>query len=770
MAAGKQHDRARRGESVRRWAPLTALVLAALAGGAAALLGQARAADAIWAAATVATLLPQLWSMLRSLWRRHFGVDIIAVLALISALIAGEYLAGAVVAVMLATGGALEAYAQGRATRDLRELLERAPRSARRRTADGGIEVVALDAVAVGDQLLVGPGDVVAVDGRLLDAAMLDESVITGEAALVDRAAGEQVASGVVNAGTGFAMRATTTAAQSTYAGIVRLAAEATSRKAPVVRLADRYAVAFVPFTLLIAGLAWALTGEFVRAVAVLVVATPCPLLLATPIAIVAGLSRVARRGVLVRDGGSLELLGQARVLLFDKTGTLTTGRPRVMGTVTAPDWAGEELLRLAASVEQLSQHVLAAPLVAAARGRHLALSTPTEVTEEAGRGVSGRVDGRMVRVGQLAGDWPQWAQREQRRAELEGASIVWVSVDGAPAGGLLMADPVRPDARRTLRRLRQAGFTRLVMITGDRQRVADQVAQVVGVDDVVAHCTPAEKVQRVRAESAHAVTVMVGDGVNDAPALAAAGVGMAMGATGATAAADVADGVLTVDRLDRLADTVEIARYARRIAVQSASVGMGLALLGMLAAAFGLLPPVAGAFAQEGIDVLVIGNALRALSGGLGRPLPARTRQVLERYAGEHVDLWDAVEELRSAADRVVAAPRDQSAWLPGLTRVYDRLVTEVLPHEEGEETRLYPMLAGPLGSSEATATMSRAHVEIRHLVERIGGYLDQTAGPLRNEQIPDLLAACYGLAAILRLHFIQEEEDFFSLEGAGP
>ncbi|WFE60767.1 heavy metal translocating P-type ATPase [Micromonospora sp. WMMD712] len=749
-----------------QWAPLAALTLAVPAGAGLWLAGRRTWADWLWAAATVAALAPAAWSMLRQLWRRQFGVDVIAVLALAGALVVGEYLAGAVIALMLATGRALEAYAQRRATRDLRALLERAPRTARRRVPGGGIETVPLDRVAAGDRLVVGPGDVVPVDGTVEEAATCDESVVTGESRLVQRAAGEKVASGVANAGAGFGLRATRSAAASTYAGIVRLAEEATARKAPMVRMADRYAAAFVPFTLVLAGLGWWLSGEFVRAVAVLVVATPCPLLLATPIAIVSGLSRVARRGVLVRDGGSLEALGRARTLLVDKTGTLTAGRPRAAETVVAPGGDRDEVLRLAASVEQLSPHVLAAALVRQARERGLALADPTDVTEEPGRGVTGRVDGRLVRVGQLGGELPQWAARAAERAELAGRSAVWVSDEREPLGAILLEDPVRPDARRTVRRLREAGLTRLVMVTGDRPGTADQVAQAVGVDDVLARCTPQEKTARVREESRRAVTVMVGDGVNDAPALAEADVGVAMGATGATASADVADAVLTVDRLDRLADAVEIARYARRIATQSAVVGMALAVAAMLVAAAGRLPPVAGAFLQEGIDVVVILNALRALGGGLRRrDVPPDTRALLDRYAGEHAAIRDVLAALRDTADLVATHP-DSPDCLPALRAVHGRLTGRVLPHEAAEERQLYPALAGPLGSDEATSPMSRGHVEIRRLVDRIGGHLAQAgAGPLRGDQVTDLLAALYGLDAVLRLHLAQEEEDYFSL-----
>ncbi|MFI9642425.1 heavy metal translocating P-type ATPase [Micromonospora sp. NPDC051925] len=754
----------------REWTPLTLLTVAVLAGAALWLAGRRGPADGVWAAVTLVALAPAVWAVLRQVWRRRFGVDVIAVLALAGALLVGEFLAGAVIAVMVATGRALESYAQGRATRDLRALLERAPRQARRRTPDGGIEVIGLDRVAVGDRLLVGPGDVVPVDGVLEAAATLDESVVTGESQLAGRAAGEQVPSGVVNAGAAVGLRATRDAAGSTYAGIVRLAQEATAHQAPMVRLADRYAAAFVPFTLLLAGVAGLWSGEFVRAVAVLVVATPCPLLLATPIAIVSGLSRVARRGVLVRDGGSLELLGRARTLLVDKTGTLTAGRPRAAETVVAPGGDRDEVLRLAASVEQLSPHVLAVALVRQARQRRLPLAEPTEVTEEPGRGVSGRVDGRPVRVGQLSGDLPDWAELARDRAELAGWSTVWVSDDHGPLGAILLEDPVRPDARRTVRRLREAGLARLVLLTGDRPRTAEQVARAVGVDEVLARCSPEQKVAQVRQESQRAVTVMVGDGVNDAPALAAAHVGVAMGATGATASADVADAVITVDRLDRLADAVEIARHARRIAVQSAAVGMALAVLAMLVAAAGRLPPVAGAFLQEGIDVLVILNALRALRGGLRRrDVPPGTRELLDRYAGQHPGVRDVLARVRDTADLVATRP-ESARCLPALRDTHRRLTDEVLPHDDAEERQLYPALAGPLGSDEATSTMSREHVEIHRLVDRIGGHLAQADGRLRPDQVPDLLASLYGLDAVLRLHLAQEEEDYFSLDPDPP
>ncbi|HWS94783.1 MAG TPA: heavy metal translocating P-type ATPase, partial [Mycobacterium sp.] len=500
-----------------------------------------------------------------------------------------------------------------------------------------------------------------------------------------------------------------------------------------------------------------------------LVVATPCPLLLAAPVAIVSGLSRAARHGVVIRSGGALENLGHATTLVMDKTGTLTMGRPVVVDVAAAPGRDAIEILRLAASVDQMSPHVLAEAIVTEALARGLRLSLPTGVVEEPGRGVSATVGDRRIQVGRLAADTPsaEWARAALNRALLDTAAVAWVCIDGRPAGAVLLRDPLRRHAPRTVRRLRTAGLSRLVMLTGDRAEPAREVGAVLGLDEVYAEQSPSDKVAAVRAERDRAVTVMVGDGVNDAPALAAASVGVAMGARGATASSEAADIVLTTDRLERLADAMDIARWSRRIAVQSAVVGMGLSLAAMAVAAFGWLPPAAGALLQEGIDVAVIVNALRALRGNpaLEVDLPARTERMLRRFDAEHDELRDTIGVLRDAADRLAAAP--DHAALQAVTGAHSLLIDRILPHERAEETELYPALAHPLGTSEATATMSRTHAEIQRLSDRIGAHLAlaQSSGAIGPDQVDDLLACLYGLYALLRLHFVQEEENYFTL-----
>ncbi|WP_204286319.1 heavy metal translocating P-type ATPase [Microbispora amethystogenes] len=758
------------GDRWREQAFLVATGGALVGGGAAWLAGATAVADGFWTAGTAVAVVPAVVWVAAAVRKGRAGVDLIAALALAGTLAVGEHLAGALIALMLATGRALDAAAERRASRDLRALLERAPRSARRRSGDD-VVVVPLADVRIGDVVVAGPGEVVPVDGRILTGpAMLDESALTGESALVERGAGEAVRSGVVNAGAAVDIEATATAEDSTYAQIVRLAEQAGAQRAPVVRLAERYAAWFLPLSLGVAGAAWWLSGSAVRAVAVLVVATPCPLLLAAPVAIVSGLSRAARRGVVVRDGGALERLGRARTLLLDKTGTLTTGRPRVLQVVAAPGRTPSEVLRLAASLDQMSAHVLAEAIVAEARARGLALPAPREVTEEPGRGVAGTVDGRRVTVGKTTTPLdarPGWARAADNRAALDGAAVAWLTVDGALCGAVLLLDPLRHDAPRTLRRLRSAGIGRLLMLTGDRAEPAREVAAVVGLDEVRAEQSPADKVAAVRAEAARAVTVMVGDGINDAPALAAADVGVAMGARGSTASSEAADVVLVTDRVDRLADAMEIAVRTRRIAVQSAAGGMALSLAAMVAALLGLLPPAAGALLQEGIDVVVIVNALRAVlpRPGAGPVLEPATEDLIRRFAAEHDDLADVLDAVRDAASLLTVehGPRVLDA-----VREVDRLLTErLLPHEYAEEHELYPALAGPLGGREATATMSRAHSEIDRLARRIGTHVRVAgaAGRLRPEQLEDLRACLYGLHSVLRLHFVQEEENYFSL-----
>jgi len=723
-------------------------------------------ADLAWAIGAASALLPAVWWAAVDLRAGRLGADVLAVLALGGTLAVGEYLAGAVIGAMLATGRVLELYAERRAGRDLSALLDRSPSRTRLRVGEE-LSAVDVDRVLPGDVVVVLPGEIVPVDGRLAMTGTFDESALTGEPLPVERRSGDHVNSGVVNAGGAVDIVAVRPATESTYAGIVRLAGAATARAAPVARLADRFAAVFLPFAVAIAAIAWVLTGDPVRAVAVLVTATPCPLLLAVPIAITAGMSRASRLGVVVRDGRALEALGRVETAVLDKTGTVTVGAPTVTDVLAAPGRERDDVLRTAAAVEALSSHVLAAAVVDAARP--LSPAPAADVREEPGRGATGVVDGETVTVGKPPWDIAPdtgWAASALRRATLDGATPIWVAVGGEPIGAVLAKDEIRPDAARTLRRLRAVGLRRIVLLTGDRADTAADVGGLLGFDDVQAESTPATKVERVAAERRHGVTLMVGDGLNDAPALATADVGVALSARGATAAAEAADAVVLSDRIDPLAGAVETASHARRIAVQSAVTGLGLSVAAMGVAAFGLLLPVAGALVQELIDVAVILNSLRALLPKHGQRVRARDEMLLRRFAGEHELLVPVRAAVRAAADSLSNGATEHAD--AETRRAYRLLVDHLLPHERAEEHELYPAVGEMLGNAETTATMSRGHAEIERLVRRLARHLSE--GAVQPGQVDDLRATLYGLDAVLTLHFAQEEQGYFSLTPSSP
>jgi heavy metal translocating P-type ATPase len=557
-----------------------------------------------------------LWEIIIRLRRGDIGLDIIAALSITAALAAGEYLAADIVALMYAGGQYLEDFAQAHARREMTALLARVPRSAMRHR-NGSLEEVPLDTIEPGDRLLIRQGDVVPVDGTVLaDVAVIDQSALTGEALPVQQRGGDAVLSGSTNAGPAFDLLALRLAAESTYAGILRLVETAQHSKAPMSRLADRYALAFLAATLIVASAAWLMSGTALRAVAVLVVATPCPLILAVPVAIVSGLSRAARQGILIKSGQALEGLARVRTLVADKTGTLTQGEARLVAARAANGFSENELLRLAASLDQASKHSVARRLVSEATSRGLQLSVPTDVIETPGEGVEGRVDGCQIVVGGIrfvAGRLGS-AAIMQMSERAPGELAVAVGVAGAPAGVLHLADELRLGMKESLEELRRLGIERIVLATGDRSEVARAMAQGLPIDALRSSLTPDQKLLTVLSERKNGPVLMVGDGINDAPALAAADVGVAMGAKGAPASAEAADVVLLVDQFDRIPAAIRMARLTRFIALQSACAGIGLSLVGMIAASFGLLTPVQGALFQEMIDVGVIVNALRVL------------------------------------------------------------------------------------------------------------------------------------------------------------
>ena len=611
-----------------RWRSLALAAVPALAliiGVAVLATGRQEIARWIFAAGIVPVLVALIVSIFRSLAQGEFGLDIIAALSMTAALLADEALAGAVVALMYAGGQLLEDYAQGRAQREMTALLGRVARTAQV-YRDSGLVETPIERLLPGDRVFIRSSEIIPADGHVHDAAaLLDESSMTGEPLPVHRKAGEKVASGVANAGAPFDLMLSHTAANSTYAAVVRLVDAARFSKAPMARLADRYALWFLAVTVALAGAAWFLTGEASRAVAVLVVATPCPLILAVPVAIVAGMSRAAKRGLLFKSARILEVLPKIRNVMFDKTGTLTDGYPEVESVEAAEGIAEDRLIAMAASLALSSQHTISQALVAEARKRGLVLTPPTSVQDLPGDGVKGRIGRTPVVIGRPDFVAADIGESHAAVAKVPpGATVLGVAIEGAWAGRLIFIDRVRDDAVGTIAALRASGVLNVTLISGDQAMVARDIGKRLHVDDVIAEATPQQKIDAVAAAKAKWPTMMVGDGINDAPALAAADIGVAMGARGAAAAAEAADIVLLVDRISRLGEAMEIARHTRSIAMQSVIVGLGLSAIGMVLAALGYLPPLAGALAQEAIDVAVILNALRALGGDLRHPRPA--------------------------------------------------------------------------------------------------------------------------------------------------
>ena len=569
-----------------------------------------------WGLSLFALVIASLqgYRMVRSLIQGHVGLDLLAVTAIVATVVVGEYWASLIIVVMLTGGEALEDAAAGRAERDLTALLDRSPQQAHRIDADAVIVDVPVGAVMVGERLLVRPSEIVPVDGALVSSeAQFDESSLTGESMPVERVAGELVLSGSVNGPRAVEIEATATAENSQYQRIVRLVREAAGSKAPLVRMADRYAVPFTLLAYAIAGIAWWVSGDSTRFAEVLVVATPCPLLIAAPVALMGGMSRAARSGIVIKDAGTLERLAAVKTVAFDKTGTLTYGSPEVVSVhPVGPGMTQDRLMQIVGSAEQYSSHVLATALRDHALARGLVLAQADKAREVATHGVEAELEGSTVVVGKPA-FVAEHATGVVRRTLGAGEAAVYVGIDGEFAGSVVLRDRVRDEAAETLSMLRSLGVSRLVMVTGDVAQTAEHIAEELGFTELHAECLPADKVTIVQSLSPHAV-MMVGDGVNDAPVLAASDVGVAMGARGSTAASESADVVILLDDLHRSARAIQIGQRTIRIALESIWLGIVISVGLMVLAAFGFLPAVLGALLQEVVDLIAILGALRAL------------------------------------------------------------------------------------------------------------------------------------------------------------
>jgi heavy metal translocating P-type ATPase len=580
--------------------------------------------------------VPLVVETARQLWRREFGVDVIAILAIAGSAALGQYLAGAIIVLMLSGGEALEAFALRRASSSLSALAERAPRNAHLRQ-DHTLVTVPASAVEIDMVVVVKPGELIPVDGVVVaGSSSVSEADLTGEPLPQRKEQGSLTLSGSVNLEALLEIRATRRASESQYAQIVRLVEEAQARKAPIHRLADRYAAWFAAIAVSAAGLTWLFSGSALDALAVLVVATPCPLILATPIAIMSGIDRAAKAGIILKSGATMEQLGEVEVAAFDKTGTLTLGTPELIAIFRLEQeekndpasLTEEQLLSLAASVEQFSAHVLARAVVQAARERQAPLCAVSDVSESTGHGLCGKVrlftgaEERVIAV--TVGNrkfmraleivLPEALVAERERRTVDGQIASFLALNGVASGLLIFADRPRPDLRVLMAQLKAAGIQETALLTGDVEHVARNIAQLAAIDHVQARCLPADKVRFIaERQGAGKRVLMIGDGVNDAPALATATVGMAVGGQELTASAVAADAVLVSPNILRVSLAVRLGRHVLRVAKQGIWVGMGLSMVAMVFAAMGDIPPAMGAILQEGIDVLVVLNALRA-------------------------------------------------------------------------------------------------------------------------------------------------------------
>ena len=589
----------------------------ALAGGGLVTLAEPMWGHALWFTALVVTGAPVAWRTLRGMLRGHFAADVVATLAIVTAIVLRQPIAGLVIVIMQTGGELLERYAEGRASEAVRELEAAAPHLAHR-VRGRDTEDVAAEAVIVGDFLLVRPGEMVATDGVLVEGnSHVEVARLTGEPSPEHVTTGSIVRSGAVNIESAFRMRVTAPSSESLYARIVELVRTAQAEKSPIQRLADRYAVWFTPVTLVACGIAWFASGDALRVLAVLVVATPCPLILATPVAIIGGINRAARSQIIVRTGAALEQIGTVDAAVFDKTGTLTIGYPEVAAVRALAPFDERALLAFAAAIEHQSGHLLARTTVDAATERGIEIPAAHGVVETAGRGVTGTADGRRVSIGSLSYVAAEQPTAAAALIELRGEGRglrAFVAVDGAAAGAVEYADRTRDGLPAFFAELRTLGVTRTLLLSGDHEQNVAELARTLGITEARGDMLPDQKVQVVKEllAAGHRV-LMTGDGTNDAPALSAATVGIALAAHGGGISAEAADIVLLADDVTRVSSAIRIGRRAARIARQSILAGLGLSGAAMVVAALGYIPPTIGALLQEAIDVAVILNALRA-------------------------------------------------------------------------------------------------------------------------------------------------------------